>query len=126
MRRLKIITAVVGVLLVVSLAPAYPQDQPMTSISAQKLDQAAAAIVRVDKVQKRYQQKLEQARPNERDRVVTEADNALAKVVKDQGLSIDEYDAIIRTAQNDLAVRETIRSSPHWRPTSARSTKPRC
>jgi hypothetical protein len=72
------------------------------------LDQAAAAIVRVDKVQKSYQQKLEQAKPNERIRVVTEANNALAKVVKDQGLSIDEYDAIIRTAQNDAAVREKL------------------
>ena len=108
MPRLKTITAVVGVLLVVSLSPAYPQDQPMTSISAQKLDQAAAAIVRVDRVQKSYHQKLEQAQPNERDRVVTEANNALAKAVKDQGLSIDEYDAIIRTAQNDPAVREKL------------------
>ena len=109
MHRLKIIAAVVTMWSVGSLAPAYSQDQPMASgISDKKLDQAAAAITRVDKVQKSYQQKLEQARPNERDRVVAEADNALAKAVNDQGLSIDEYDAIIRTAQNDPAVREKL------------------
>ena len=105
MHRLKIMAAVVSMLSVGSLAPAYSQDQP---IADKKLDQAAAAIARVDKVQKSYEQKLEQARPNERDRVVAEANNALAKAVKDQGLSIDEYDAIIRTAQNDPAVREKL------------------
>jgi hypothetical protein len=109
MHRLKIIAAVVSMLSVGSLAPAYSQDQPIASgISDKKLDQAAAAVVRVDKIQKSYQQKLEQAKPNERDRVVQEADNALAKAVTDQGLSIDEYDTIIRTAQNDPAVREKL------------------
>jgi hypothetical protein len=109
MHRLKIIAVIVSMLSVGSLAPAFSQDQPMaSSISDKKLDQAAAAVVRVDKIQKSYQQKLEQAKPNERDRVVQEADNALAKAVTDQGLSIDEYDTIIRTAQNDPAVREKL------------------
>jgi len=109
MHRLKIIAAVVSMLSVGSLAPAYSQDRPMASgISDKKLDQAAAAIVRVDKLQKSYQQKLEQAKPNERDRVVQEAEKAVTKVVTDQGLSIDEYDTIIRTARNDPAVREKL------------------
>ena len=109
MHRLKTIAAIVGVLSVLSLAPARSQNQPTTSgISDKKLDQAAAAIVRIDKLQKSYQQKLEQAKPNERDRVVQEADNARAKAVTDQGLSIDEYDTIIRTAQNDAALREKL------------------
>jgi hypothetical protein len=109
MHRLKIIAASLGVLSLVSLAPAYSQDQPATpGISDTKLDQAAAAIVHVDKLQRSYQQKLEQAPPDERDRVVEEADNALVKAVKDHGLSIDEYDTILQTAQNNPAVREKL------------------
>jgi hypothetical protein len=109
MHRLKTTAASLGVLSLVSLAPAYSQDQPATSgISDTKLDQAAAAIVHVDKLQRSYQQKLEEAPPDERDNVIEEADNALAKAVKDHGLSIDEYDTILQTAQNDPAVREKL------------------
>ena len=109
MHRLKTIAASLGVLSLVSLAPAYSQDQPaMSGISETKLDQAAAAIVHVDKLQRSYQQKLEQAPPDERDRVVEEADNALVEAVKDHGLSIDEYDTILQTAQNNAAVREKL------------------
>lgn len=109
MHRVRTIAASLSVLAAVSLAPAYSQNQPMLSgISDTKLDQAAAALVHVDNVQRSYQQKLEQARPDERDHVIEEADNALVKAVTDHGLSIDEYDAIIQTAQNDPAVREKL------------------
>ena len=109
MHRVKAIVASLGVLAAVSLAPAYSQNQPMPpGIPDTKLDQAAAALVHVDKLQRSYQQKLEQAQPDERDHVIEEADNALAKAVMDHGLSIDEYDAIMQTAQNDPAVREKL------------------
>jgi hypothetical protein len=109
MLRLKIIATFVGFLSVASLAPAYSQNQPATSgISEKKLDQAAAAIVHVDQLQRSYQQKLEQAPADERDHVIEEADNALVNAVTGQGLSIDEYDAIMEMAQNDPAVREKL------------------
>lgn len=109
MHRVKAIVASLGVLAAVSLAPAYSQNQPTPpGIPDTKLDQAAAALVHVDKLQRSYQQKLEQAQPDERDHVIEEADNALAKAVMDHGLSIDEYDAIMQTAQNDPAVREKL------------------
>jgi len=109
MHRLKTIAASVGVVAAVSLAPAYSQNQPTPSgISDTKLDQAAAAIKHVDKLQRSYQQKLEQASPDERDHVIEEAYSALEKAVRDHGLSIDEYDTILHTAQNDPAVREKL------------------
>ena len=37
-----------------------------------------------------------------------EANDALTKAVTDQGLSVDEYNSIIRTAQNDPTVREKL------------------
>ena len=109
MRRVKTIAVSLGVVAAVSLVPAYAQNQPTPSgISDQKLDQAAAAIVHVDKLQRSYQQKLEQAPADERDHVIEEADDALAKAVTDHGLSLDEYDTILQTAQNDPSVREKL------------------
>ena len=109
MPRLKTIAVVMGVLSVVSLSPAFSQNQPTApGISDQKLDQAAAAIARVDSLHKSYQQKLTQTPPNEQDRVKAEAGNALQKAVTDQGLSIDEYNTILKTAQADPAVRDKL------------------
>jgi hypothetical protein len=41
--------------------------------------------------------------------VIAEASNALQKAVTDQGLSVDEYNTIVKTAQNDPALREKLR-----------------
>jgi Domain of unknown function (DUF4168) len=91
------------------LAPAYSQGQPTTSsISDQKLDQAAAAMTRVNSLHKSYQQKLTETSPDQQDRVIAEANNALQKAVTDQGLSVDEYNTIIKTAQNDPAIRDKL------------------
>jgi uncharacterized protein DUF4168 len=109
MHRLKSIAAIAGVLSLLSLAPASSEDQPTAAgISDQKLDQAAAAMTRVNSLHKSYQQKLTQTAPGEQDRVIAEANNALQKAVTDQGLSVDEYNTIVRTAQNDPAVRDKL------------------
>jgi hypothetical protein len=109
MPQLKTFAAMMSVVSFVLLAPAHAQDEPTrSSISDQKLDQAAAAIARVDSVNKSYQQKLAQTPPDQHDRVIEEADDALEKAVTDQGLSIDEYDTILETAQNDPAVQERL------------------
>jgi 3-oxoacyl-[acyl-carrier-protein] synthase III len=103
------VAAMVSMLSVMSLAPAYSQDQPTTSsISDQKLDQAAAAMTRVNSLHKSYQQKLTETSPDQQDRVIAEANNAFQKAVTDQGLSVDEYDTIVKTAQNNPAIREKL------------------
>jgi hypothetical protein len=38
-----------------------------------------------------------------------EAVNAIEKAVTDQGLSVEEYDSILKVAQNDPEVRDKIR-----------------
>jgi acetyl-CoA carboxylase carboxyltransferase component len=108
MHRLKTIIAMAGVLSVLSLTPAHSQN-PKSGISDQKLDQAAVAIAHVDSLHKSYQQKLSQTPPEEQKRVIAEASNALQKAVTDQGLSVDEYNTIVKTAQNDPALREKLR-----------------
>ena len=91
-----------------------PQTQPLqtpspaASISNEKLDAAAAAIGQVSTVRKSYESKIAAARPSDKQRLTKEANDALQKAVTDQGLSVDEYNSIIRTAQNDPTVGEKL------------------
>ena len=91
-----------------------PQTQPLqtpsppASISDEKLSAAAAAIGQVSTIRKGYESKIAAAPPSDKQRLTKEANDALEKAVTDQGLSVDEYNNIIRTAQNDPTVREKL------------------
>lgn len=91
--------------------------QPSTAISDQKLDKAAAAIQRVTAVTHDYQQKMAQADPSDKERLAGEANGALVKAVTDQGLSVDEYNSILRVAQNDPTLKakimQRLKGAPH-------------
>jgi len=82
---------------------------PASNIPDQKLDAAAAAIEQVANLKQDYQQRIAAAAPSDKERILNEAVNALAKAVTDQGLSVEEYDSILQVAQNDPDVREKIR-----------------
>ena len=86
-----------------------PQGQlPTATISDVKLSAAAAAIGQVTTIRQSYQSKIAAAAPSDKQRLAEEANHALEKAVTDQGLSVDEYNSIIRTAQNDPAVRQKL------------------
>jgi hypothetical protein len=67
------------------------------------------ALERVASLKQDYQQRIAAAAPADKERILNEAVNALAKAVTDQGLSVEEYDSILEVAQNDPDVREKIR-----------------
>src|SRR3989442_14782184 len=90
-----------------SPSPGLPEQAP--NISDQKLDAAAAAIERVASLKQDYQQRIAAAAPDDKERILNEAVNALEKAITDQGLSVEEYDSILEVAQNDPKVREKIR-----------------
>jgi predicted TIM-barrel fold metal-dependent hydrolase len=90
-----------------SPSPGLSEQSP--NIPDQKLDAAAAAIERVASLKHDYQQRIAAAAPADKERILNEAVNALAKAVTDQGLSVEEYDSILEVAQNDPDVREKIR-----------------
>ncbi len=81
---------------------------PTPNVSEQKLDQTAAAIKNVQAVRSTYAEKLSAASPDEKGKIVTEANAAMQKAVTDQGLSVDEYNSIVQLAQSDPSVRERI------------------
>jgi hypothetical protein len=83
------------------------------NISDQKLDAAAAAIDRVASIKQNYRQRLATAAPSDKDRIAGEANNAMKKVVTDQGLSVEEYSSILQIAQNDPGVREKLLQRLH-------------
>jgi predicted TIM-barrel fold metal-dependent hydrolase len=90
-------------------SPSPGLSQQPQNIPDQKLDAAAAAIERVASLKQDYQQRVAAAAPADKERILNDAVNALAKAVTDQGLSVEEYDSILEVAQNDPDVREKIR-----------------
>jgi hypothetical protein len=96
-----------------SPTPAPGAPQPSANISDQKLDATAAAIENVTAVTHDYQQKLAKADPADKERLAGEANGALVKAVTDQGLSVEEYNSILRVAQNDPSLRAKIMQRLH-------------
>jgi hypothetical protein len=91
-------------------AQAQPSQAQPASITDQKIDAAAAALEKVTDIKRSYEQQLTSAPPADQERIVSEANTALSKAVTDQGLSVDEYNSIIKVAQNDPQVRQKILS----------------
>jgi hypothetical protein len=88
-------------------APNTPNQS--ADIPDKKLDATAVAVQRVANLRQDFQNRLETASPSDRERIADEANSAMAKAVTDQGLSVEEYTAILQMAQADPAVREKIR-----------------
>lgn len=93
-----------------SPAPAAPAQGQPADISDQKLDAAAAALEKVSDLKHNYEQRLSAAPAGEQEKIADEANDALSRAVTDQGLSVEEYNAIIQVAQNDPQVRQKILS----------------
>ena len=89
-------------------SPSPDQSQQSASIPDQKLDAAAVALHQLAGLKRDYQQRIEAADDSDKQRIVDEANNALAKAVTDQGLSVEEYVGIMVIAQNDPQVRDKI------------------
>lgn len=82
-------------------------------ISDKKLDAAAAAIARVAFLREKYEQQLAQADPSDRQKIADQANGELTQAVKDQGLSVNEYNSIVERAQQDPNVRKKILDRLH-------------
>ncbi|MFL5269059.1 MAG: DUF4168 domain-containing protein [Stellaceae bacterium] len=72
------------------------------------MNATAVAIGQVTSIKQSYKRKIAEAPPSDAERITQEENTALEKAVTDQGLSVDEYNTIIRTAQNDPAVRQKL------------------
>ncbi len=115
-RRWTLAAVTLAIASVPGIATLSAEEQPQTqapdatqqNIPDHKIDAAAAAMQQVASLKQAYQQRYETASPAEKERIADEANAALSKVVTDKGLSVEEYSAILVTAQNDPAVRGKI------------------
>lgn len=90
-------------------APSAPQQQATPSdIPDQKLDAAATVLARVASIQQDYEKRVTTASASDKKRLTQEANVAMMKAVTDQGMSVDEYNGIIDTAQKVPAVRQKL------------------
>jgi hypothetical protein len=89
-------------------APAPAQQATPSDIPDQKLDAAAAALTRVASIQQDFEKRVTAAPANDKKRLAQEANVAMMKAVTDQGMSVDEYNGIIDTAQKVPAVRQKL------------------
>ena len=91
-------------------APSTKPDRqaPAADISEKKLDAAAKAVKNVSTIRDSYEQKLVKAPADQKAKLADEASDAMAKAVKDEGLSVEEYTSIIEVAQNDPVVRNKL------------------
>jgi hypothetical protein len=62
----------------------------------------------VTSIRQSYEPKIAAAGPSDKQRMTDEANSAMKKAVTDHGLTVDEYNSIIRTAQNDPGVRQKL------------------
>jgi Domain of unknown function (DUF4168) len=94
---------------VLAQSPSPGPSNSATDLSDQKLDAAAAALGRVVSLQKDYRQRVAEAEaPAEKERIVAEANNEFKKVVTEQGLSLEEYAAILDMARDDPEIRNKL------------------
>jgi Domain of unknown function (DUF4168) len=92
---------------VLAQSPSPGPSNSAADLSDQKLDAAAAALGRVVSLQKDYRQRIAEAEA-EKERIVAEANNEFKKAVTEQGLSLEEYAAILDMARDDPEIRNKL------------------
>jgi hypothetical protein len=81
---------------------------PAAELSDQKLNAVAAALQRVASLHNDYRQRLAEAEPAEKERIVAEAHDQFTKAVTEQGLSVEEYATILDMAQDNPEIRDKL------------------
>ena len=104
-----------GTWLCIPAVDAFAQSPPTgpsasaPDLSDQKLNATAAALERVVGLQKDYRQRVAEAEaPADKERIVAEANNELAKAITEQGISVEEYTSILDAARGDAEIRGKI------------------
>lgn len=115
--------AAAGLLFILFVPFAHAQDKPVSgpsvispperapepaNIPDDKLDAVAGAVKSVSIVMDSYEQKVARAPAADKQRLIDEADDAVAKAVAKHGLSVEEYTTIIRVAEKDPVVRDKL------------------
>lgn len=95
-------------------APALAQDQQAPAaadITDEQLDQFAEAALAVNQVGREYASRLQSVEDEaQAEQIRAEAQEAMVEAVREEGLSVDEYNAIYTAAENDDEVNAAIQA----------------
>lgn len=90
------------------LAQAAPA-APATEFSQQKLESYAAAVMKVQEIDRAWRPRIDQAENQEEaEAMATEATNEMIGEIEAQGLSVQEYNAITQAAEQDEQLYDRI------------------
>jgi len=77
--------------------------------SQSKLESYAAAVMKVQEIDRAYQPKIQQAQDQQQaDAITTEATTQMIGEIEAQGLSVEEYNAITEAAEQDQQLYDRI------------------
>ena len=104
---------------VLAQAPAQPSapaanepSQPAAQapdVSDEKLQSFAVALAEVEKIKQEYSQRLQTAdSQEEQQQIQNEAGQKMLQAVEGKGISVDEYNQIIQSAQSDPAFAQRL------------------
>src|SRR3546814_190387 len=82
---------------------------PAEAYSEQQLQAYAAAVMKVQEIDRAWQPKIGQAQSQEEaEAMTTEATNEMIGEIEGQGLSVEEYNAITQAAEQDQQLYDRI------------------
>ena len=89
-------------------APAPTPGAAATPIPDGTIGKAGAALRDVAKLQEKYQPKMEQASPDQKQGLSAQANAEAVQAIQSHGLSVQEYSSVVRTAQNNPQVKQRL------------------
>lgn len=103
------VVAALFLLCAVLVLPAAAQEDGPVGFSEDELQAFAAATLEVEKVQAKWQPQMSNAKTAEENESLREqAVQEMTQVVREQGLSVGQYNAIHAAAQRHPALMETV------------------
>jgi hypothetical protein len=91
-----------------NMAPNGATTGPAASIPDGTIGKAGAALRDVAKLQEKYQGKMEQATPDQKQGLSEQANAEAVQAIQSHGLSVQEYSSVVRTAQNNPQVKQRL------------------
>ena len=82
-----------------------------TRLPESTVQRAGAAIRDLSGIQVRYNQRMQNAQPAERQAIEEEANNAAQAALDARGMTVDEYNNVISLAQTDQSLRDRLISA---------------
>jgi hypothetical protein len=86
--------------------PANQADAP--AIPDGTIGKAGAALHDVAKLQEKYQGKIESASPEQKKGLSEQANAEAVQAIQSHGISVQEYSAVVRTAQNNPQIKQRL------------------